>query len=389
MAYHTATLRVTFIFAAAMSLFVLVIISLRTKGFDISPRSFPMLRARVLMDIDGSTPGRVCSNMKCLQDGSAEKAIVTMTKTADGTHPYSRLKNLLASIQHFYTSNYTVIIFTDMDFNATLQADVRECTDLNIVFVKIDLFKYMSNVTIEQAKLWEAGKDGGIKGRPIGYRLMCRFWSKDIFRHPVIRNLKYIMRLDDDSYFPFKMEEDPFDVMEKENLEYGYRAWFGDASLMHNLWPLSKAFLNKNPTHVDMNAYGIINGGKYGGKAIYNNFFIAKPELWRQPLLKSYLQHLVDNHGFLKYKIGDANVHAFIVTLAVNRTKSKHFKFAYNHNCHIHSKGSDGFAYMGDYSKWQNMLKCRHITVANLNNTFTTVGIPLKRRTSSMDFVHR
>ena len=333
------------------------------------------------METGGVTSGpgsRGCSDIKCLQDGTAEKAIVTMTKTADGTHPYSRVENLLASIQHFYTTKYTIIIFTDMDFNATLQAAVRKCTDLNIVFVKIDLFKYMSNVTVELAKLWEAGKDGGIKGLPnMGYRLMCRFWSKDIFRHPAIRNLKYIMRLDDDSYFPSKMEEDPFDVMEKENLDYGYRAWFDDATLMHNLWPLSEAFLHKNPTHVDMNSYGVINGGKYGGKAIYNNFFVAKPEIWRRPLLKSYLQHLVDNHGFLKYKIGDANVHAFIVTLAVNRTKSKHFKFAYNHNCHIYSKGSDSYAYMGDYFKWQNMLKCRHITVANLNNTFTT--IPLKK----------
>ena len=328
--------------------------------------SFLIIKATSLIQRDGdSTSGRGCSNMKCLLDGSTDRAIVTLAKTAYDSHTHGRLKHMLASIQHFYTSKYTVIIFTEMDFSATQQAAIKNCTDLNIVFVKIDLFEYVSNgVTLSQAKRWEAGKDGGIVGRRIGYRLMCKFWAFDVFRHPVVQHLTYIMRMDDDSYFPTKMKEDPFDVMEKENLDYGYRAWFCDNSLMYNLWNLTEAFLVKKRRSVDMNDYGLITDGKYGGKAIYDNFFIAKPEIWRRSHLKSYLQHLVDNHAFLKYKIGDGNVHAFILALAVRKTKTRHFRFAYNHNCHIHSEGSEGFAFNCDYLKWLKMLKCRHITIA-------------------------
>ena len=76
---HTPTLRVTVILAAAVSLFILVYVSLRTRGTDFNHTSFPaMVRAHVLPGGNGSTSGRVCSDMKCLQDGSTEKAIVIM-----------------------------------------------------------------------------------------------------------------------------------------------------------------------------------------------------------------------------------------------------------------------------------------------------------------------
>ncbi|CAF0744924.1 unnamed protein product [Rotaria sp. Silwood1] len=76
--------------------------------------------------------------------------------------------------------------------------------------------------------------------KPIGYCLMCQFWTYDVFYHPAIiqGNYDYLMRMDDDSYFISSYEES-FDSMH----------------------PILQRFLNKNS----------LQRG-----CIYNNFFVIR-----------------------------------------------------------------------------------------------------------------
>ena len=310
-----------------------------------------------------------------LLDGD-ERVIVTLTRTS--AESKGRLKNMLASIQKFYTNKYKIVVFCDIDYNDTHQAEIRKCTDLNVIFYKIDLFEYMEkNITLAQAGKWIAGQDGGIKGRKLGYRLLCRFWAVGVFWHPLFRHVKFLMRMDDDSYFTAKLEEDPFDTMERDQLDYGYRAWFGDGSLIHGLWDHTKAFVSKQSIPAaNMNAHGILNSkGQYTGRAVYNNFFVARTEAWRRPVIQSYLDHLVDKHAFLKFKNGDANVHAMAITLGMDKNKTRQFNFSYSHNAHVFSKSDNLVRSRLDYRQWLKTLKCRHIARINLNKTVTLIKL--------------
>ena len=307
--------------------------------------------------------------------GGAERVIATLTRTSPESK--GRLKNMLASIQKFYSSKYKIVVFTEKDYDATHQAEIMNCTDLDVVFYKINLFEYLENkVTPQKAERWHAGLDGGIKGKKLSYRYMCKFWAVEVFRHPLFKNTKFLMRMDDDSYFTSQLEEDPFDVMEREQLDYGYRSWFTDKSLVHNLWNLTASFIAKESIKLpDINTYGVLSKGRYNGKAVYNNFFVVRTEVWRRPVIHSYLNHLVDNHGFLKFKHGDANVHALALTLGVEKKKTKQFKFGYNHNCHVHGKGEDGFTYRYEYRDWLKILKCRQIAKVDTNGKITFIKL--------------
>ena len=112
--------------------------------------------------------------------GGAERVIATLTRTSPESK--GRLKNTLASIQKFYSSKYKIVVFTEKDYDATHQAEIMNCTDLDVVFYKINLFEYLENkVTPQQAERWRAGLDGGIKGKKLSYRYMCKFWAVEVF----------------------------------------------------------------------------------------------------------------------------------------------------------------------------------------------------------------
>jgi len=60
--------------------------------------------------------------------------------------------------------------------------------------------------------------------RNIGYRHMCKFFSCDIFTHPVISKFKYYMRIDDDSIIGTPLIN-IFKYMQQYNIDYVYRVY--------------------------------------------------------------------------------------------------------------------------------------------------------------------
>ena len=56
----------------------------------------------------------------------------------------------------------------------------------------------------------------------MGYRHMCRLFSGGLYKDKFFDNVKYIMRLDCDSYITDKITQDPFKVMADKEAIYGY-----------------------------------------------------------------------------------------------------------------------------------------------------------------------
>lgn len=55
----------------------------------------------------------------------------------------------------------------------------------------------------------------------LGYRHMCRLFSGDIYRHEFFSNVKYLLRIDCDSYFTDKLPYDIFAKMSETKSYYG------------------------------------------------------------------------------------------------------------------------------------------------------------------------
>ena len=56
----------------------------------------------------------------------------------------------------------------------------------------------------------------------MGYRHMCRYFSGEIFKDQYFENVKYMLRLDCDSYFINKVSFDIFEKMSRAGAYYGY-----------------------------------------------------------------------------------------------------------------------------------------------------------------------
>lgn len=57
----------------------------------------------------------------------------------------------------------------------------------------------------------------------MGYRHMCRFFSGEMYKYEFFEKVKYLMRMDCDSYFTDEVKYDPFARMSKKKAVYGYQ----------------------------------------------------------------------------------------------------------------------------------------------------------------------
>jgi hypothetical protein len=174
-----------------------------------------------------------------------------------------------------------------------------------------------------------------IKYRPYGYLMMCRFFSGIMQNHPVLEKYTHYMRLDDDSYFMNDCSSISIDEMLE--YDYVYRVGFTEESVdQTKLYEYTRNFLsNRNLTMPNFNKQF----------APYNNFHISSIRLWKDPLVKEYIDELESKHLILTEHVFDANVHANIIWGLVPHTilRVKQFiNFGYRHNYHTCFKNTNG-----------------------------------------------
>lgn len=61
-----------------------------------------------------------------------------------------------------------------------------------------------------------------------GYHHMCDFWLRGLFLHPRLSRVRYVMRLDADSYLVGRLEYDLFARLARLGVSYAWRAHRGD-----------------------------------------------------------------------------------------------------------------------------------------------------------------
>jgi len=285
------------------------------------------------------------------ENRSIRGAIVTLTR-GDSL----RLLNMLHSIEYFYPKaigKYPVIIFYDphgVDMRNFNQDHIKSCVKLKLIFQSIVLFNLIQNPSETINKINAEPKS--YNQRTIGYRLMCLFWSHTVFHHEIIyKTYDYIMRLDDDSYLLETITDDLFEYIDRNHLDYVYRAMSWDI-------PLSgPEFLLPRYLEIYQNTCRTLCLPFHSHMSIYNNFFLTRVAFWHKKSIETFLGELLSNDTILIYSLGDGNIHAVALTIASDTEHTAPLDFAYAHNIHLYGKRNRNFNLQHNYQNWFEILR--------------------------------
>lgn len=165
-----------------------------------------------------------------------------------------------------------------------------------------------------------------------GYLMMCRFMTGVMQQHPALKPYTHYMRLDDDSYF-LKPKITKQAVHRMLSVDYAYRQIFWDDKGHDGLYEFTVDFLHQHRLEVPI--HGLLQDGKYVGKAIYNNFHVSSLAFWNDPLVVRYIEALEREKAFIRKAWLDANVHTMIVALIAPHVRlevHQELSFGYKHN---------------------------------------------------------
>ena len=159
---------------------------------------------------------------------------------------------------------------------------------------------------------------------PIGYRHMCRFFSGEIFKLPIIQNYDNYLRLDTDSFIN-NIDFDLFDFIEKNNIYYGYieqGVQYDEPGVTKGLWNLAKSI--KPDQNIEEN------------KMYYTNFEVCNVKWFNSQDYMSFYKKIDENGGIMTHRWGDAPIRYLGVNMFMNKENIYGFdNIGYQHGSFI------------------------------------------------------
>lgn len=185
------------------------------------------------------------------------------------------------------------------------------------------IFHVISNLTLKDNGLSSIEIPESIFGFGIGYRMMCRFFSGELFKILKTYDYTHYLRLDTDSRF-LSPVYDLFTDFISQNLSYGYISIFNEAyEVTHDLLREVKRYIINN--NISCNRYLLDEYMDQLNMCYYNNFEIVKIEEFTSDTyfnLYTYLDKEIN--GFLRYRWGDAFYRFVYVNLFIDQSKIKY-----------------------------------------------------------------
>ncbi|KAJ2316272.1 hypothetical protein GGI00_007040, partial [Coemansia sp. RSA 2681] len=116
---------------------------------------------------------------------------------------------------------YPYIFLNDDDFSDEFKDKVQAMTKAKVYFGKLPkehwgLSPYVTEEKVKAAL--EANKDRYLYGGSYSYRLMCRYQSGFIHKHPLLAGLDYYWRIEPGVDYYCSLPYDPFRYMRDNNL---------------------------------------------------------------------------------------------------------------------------------------------------------------------------
>jgi len=243
---------------------------------------------------------------------------------------FSRKELLMSSIkslfEHFQNiDEQHVIIFHEGDFSPKDQEEVIQGHS-NIEFrlirfqtpPHIDLPKVMESINNPPVPFW----------RNLGYRHMCRFWSRIVFEL-LQDEFDNIMRLDDDSLI-MEPVTDLFKLLRSSNKTYMYRLLQKGEK-----YDVSKGFIEACNTF----SYGQkVPQNMNEWDVVFNNCFVARMDLFRRKDVQDFIRMMDNTGGIYYHRWGDALIHTAILYKFLLPEETEQLSFIYSKWCIVFGK---------------------------------------------------
>ena len=238
------------------------------------------------------------------------------------TEPHKRgnkTKDMLASLFKYFNDKYRypIIIFHTGEWNITSEM-LPVSIPREVIFLQRVIFP-LPPYLAERRTICPHG---------LGYRHMCRFHANTVYTHPILQDLEFAWRLDDDSLLlgP-NIEYDVFKFMRDRGLLYGFITIDSDIlACVVDLWEAAEDYTKQ----LHIKSHFLDKWPRY--KMFYNNFEISNVSIWRTEEYRGFVEHIDDLGGIYKYRWSDAPIKSLALAMFVSPEKIHQFKhIGYQH----------------------------------------------------------
>ena len=238
---------------------------------------------------------------------------------------WDALTKALASLDQYFNNQfrYPIIIFHENEFNKR-RDEVRQLTRSDV---------YFQSITFSIPKFLDEPVPVKIPcTSSISYRHMCRFHAKTVYELPIMQDLLYYWRLDDDSVLLSNVSYDVFQHMDKNQLQYGYIWRHLDAhDCVRGLWEGTRKYIDAK----DLATYSFDTWKEPW--LYYNNFEISATRTWFTKAYQDYIEYIDRLGGIYYHRWGDAPIRGIAVSMFIPKSQVHYFKdIGYQHGSFVH-----------------------------------------------------
>ncbi|KAJ2078372.1 hypothetical protein H4R24_004522 [Coemansia sp. RSA 988] len=267
--------------------------------------------------------------------------------------------------------NYPYILLNDEDFTSDFKKGVRAVTKAPVYFGKLPkehwgLSPYVTEDKVKEAL--ERNRDRYLYGGSYSYRLMCRYQSGFIHKHPLLQDLDYYWRIEPDVKYFCDLPYDPFRYMRDKGLVYGYTiSPMEKPETVETLWDTTRAWMMENQELLPEKSFiqWVVNEkAKYTMCHFWSNFEIVDLSFYRSEAYESLFQHLDRAGGFFYERWGDAPVHSIAAAILLRKDQIHWFEdVGYHHPGYAHCPRKPEMAarcICGGKSNYMYRSMCKH-----------------------------
>lgn len=236
----------------------------------------------------------------------------------------NEIKTTLENFEQRFNSkfNYPYVFLNDSEWERDFKTEINKVTRNRAKYGRIDEANWKMPPTIDRVRAnaeWTNMKNRGVPYAEMeSYHNMCRFYSKEFYKHPLLQDYEYYWRVEPGVTFHCDIDDDPFDFMKTNNKTYGFTLTLHEfMDSIRTLDAVTKEFMEKNkdiiPKNIQKLRFIYDERGVYNGCHFWSNFEIASFRFFRSEVYNRYMNFLEDKKGFYYERWGDAPVHTMAV----------------------------------------------------------------------------
>ncbi|KAI9475306.1 nucleotide-diphospho-sugar transferase [Coemansia mojavensis] len=234
---------------------------------------------------------------------------------------------------------YPYIFLNDEEFTEEFKEGIQSVTNAPVYFGKLPedhwgLSQYVTEDKVKEAL--EHNRNRYLYGGSYSYRLMCRYQSGFVYKHPLLQNLDYYWRIEPDVNYYCDIPYDPFKYMRDNELIYGFTITpLENSKTVETLWEHTRKWMIENPDYLQEKSFihWVVNEkAMYTRCHFWSNFEIVDLSFYRSEAYESYFQYLERAGGFFYERWGDAPVHSMAAAILLRKEQLHWFEdIGYRH----------------------------------------------------------